>query len=252
MSRDLTQARNLGLASAVLGGAAGTAQLLAGNTVWTGNKNDPTTLGVVTVLLALIIASPSLTAPGAATTGRRLTVSVGQGIPALIGLTTAGAAWLPAAVAGVVATRFALRTARQQGDIREAVGRNWSRILLTIFAIIYLFLGVTALGVAGTLGIIGGLAVFAVLPLRRRSRWGAHKSARRRSAPLRHCHLVDRHDTAHRRPHAPDRNPLDRCDAPTSRGGDRIRGPRTQASTTRSAAHTGSRSTTFFRNGAAV
>jgi hypothetical protein len=45
-------------------------------------------------------------------------------------------------------------------------------------AIIYLFLGVTALGVtelgvAGSLGIIGGLTVFAVIVIRHRSRWGA-------------------------------------------------------------------------------
>ena len=55
----------------------------------------------------------------------------------------------------------------------ETVGQNWSGILLTTLTIIYKALGATALGAAGILGILGGVAVLASLALRRKTRWGS-------------------------------------------------------------------------------
>lgn len=173
MRSELGRTRAIGFTSAGLGIAAGAAQLLAGTTVWTGSKNDPISLGIVTILLALIIAVASLTASAPSSTGRALTASVGLGIPALLGLTTAGLVWVPAGVVGVTAAGFALQAARNYGSLRETVGQNWSGILLTALAIIYLALGATALGFTGVVGILGGVAVLASLALRRNTRWGS-------------------------------------------------------------------------------
>jgi hypothetical protein len=73
--------------------------------------------------------------PGfSSTPGRTFAASVGQGIR-LVGLTTAGLAWVPAAVAGVTATGFTHSPGRPppglpEGDCRtELVGefscRHW-------------------------------------------------------------------------------------------------------------------------------
>ena len=52
--------------------------------------------------------------------------------------------------------------------MRAALDRNWATILTAVLALFYVFLGATALGLAGVLGIIGGVAVLAALTLRRR------------------------------------------------------------------------------------
>ena len=60
MSRKHPVTRRAGSAAALLGTAAGSAEILVGTAPWLGNKNDPTTLGIVTVLLLLLLIVPGV------------------------------------------------------------------------------------------------------------------------------------------------------------------------------------------------
>lgn len=169
MNASLTLARRFGVAAVALGLAAGAIQLLAGTAVWTGNKNDPVTLGWVTLLLAALLGLATLATARATGAEIGLAVSGVFLIVALLGLTTAGLAWVPAATAGLAAAFTTVRGVGV-GVIRVAVGRNWLAILLTVLAVIYLALGITYLGLPGLLGIAGAVAVLAALAFRERSR----------------------------------------------------------------------------------
>jgi len=112
MSSDQSRARTIGLISACLGVAAGVAEIVTGTNAWTGDKNDPTTLGIVTVVLAMIIGVAAQGLP-AASIGRTVAAADGTGISALVELTTAGIAWTPGALTGLAAAALALRAARR-------------------------------------------------------------------------------------------------------------------------------------------
>ncbi|MCW2963149.1 MAG: hypothetical protein JWO17_401 [Actinomycetia bacterium] len=94
---------------------------------------------------------------------------VGLFAPGAICFTTAGPLWyLPGAilVGSGVAALTDLRS--ETSTLRATIDRNWTSILTAVLALFYVFLGATALGLAGVLGILGGLAVLAVLAFRTR------------------------------------------------------------------------------------
>ena len=159
-----------GFGAALLGTAVGLAEILIGTSTWLGNKNDPTTLGVVTVLLALVIGAAGWASSRATTTPRALAVATAMLLPALLGITTAGAAWLPVAAIGIVGGVGALRHSVRLGSIPHALSEQWPSILLGCLALIYISLGVAARGFAGVLGVFGGLAILAAPTLCPRSR----------------------------------------------------------------------------------
>ena len=170
MTRELTLARRTGAVAGLLGGAAGILQLAAGTTPWTGNKSDPVTLGIVTLILAAVLGLASLATTPATTTDRRLAIASAFLIAALLGLTTAGPAWAPAAVAALAAGSMAGRSAARSGSVRGAIARNWPATLLGTLAAVYLSLGLTAMGTAGLLGIAGSVAVLSAIAVRTRAR----------------------------------------------------------------------------------
>jgi hypothetical protein len=170
MTRELTLARRAGAVAGLLGVAAGTLQLAAGTTPWTGNKNDPVTLGIVTLILAGGLVLASMTTTRATTTDRRLAIASAFLIAALLGLTTAGPAWVPAAVAALAAGGLAGQSAARTGSVRGAIARKWPATLLVTLAAVYLSLGLTAMGTAGLLGIAGSVAVLGALAVRTRAR----------------------------------------------------------------------------------
>jgi hypothetical protein len=73
-------------------------------------------------------------------------------------------------VAGLAAGGLAGRSAARAGSVGAAIGRNWLPMLLVVLAIVYLAVGMTAMGPAGMLGIAGGIAVLGALMVRARSR----------------------------------------------------------------------------------
>lgn len=170
MSHEHPVTSRAGFVAALLGAAAGSAEILVGTAPWLGSKNDPTTLGIVTVLLALVIGAAALASGRAATTPRLLAVATAMLVPALLGLTTVGAAWLPAGAAAALAGIAALRRTGGLLQVRDALSAQWPAILLGGLALIYLAIGIIARGQAGASAILAALAVAGVLPLRRRSR----------------------------------------------------------------------------------
>jgi hypothetical protein len=162
----------IGAAGAALGVAAGLAELTLGPSIrsWVGNKQDTTRLGLATLLLAAlaVLAALALRRPGASPPAR-LAAAIGLLVPGLICFTTVGRLWyLPGAIL-VPAGAAALADLRKDTKtVRAALDRNWAAILTAVLALFYVFLGATALGLAGVLGIVGGVAVLAALELRRR------------------------------------------------------------------------------------
>jgi hypothetical protein len=170
MNREHPIIARAGFGAALLGVAAGIAEVVVGTAPWLGNKNDPTTLGFVTVLLALVIGAAGLGFRWATTPLRALAVVTAMLVPALLGVTTAGAAWLPA---GAVAVLGGLAALRHGVDLRStpgALSEQWPALLLGFLALIYLALGIIARGVTGVLAVSGSLAIAAALLLRHRSR----------------------------------------------------------------------------------
>lgn len=170
MNRGQPLVGRAGLVAAVLGTAAGTAEVLVGTAPWLGDKNDPTTLGLVTVLLALVVGAAALGWRRATTTPRALAVAAAMLVPALLGVTTAGAAWVPAGAAAVVGGVAALRHGVRPSSLRPALTAQWPSILLGALALLYLALGIAARGLPGALALVGALAVGAALLVRHRSR----------------------------------------------------------------------------------
>jgi hypothetical protein len=137
----------------------------------TGDKNDPITLGLVTLGLAAIIAAGAWASGRVASTGMSLAAAGALGLPALLGLTTAGIAWLPAAVLGLVAAIRELRAAARQGSVLATLDSAWPSILLFVLALIYVAFGVAESGWVGLVGITGGMSVLTSLVFRARDRW---------------------------------------------------------------------------------
>ena len=169
--KNLRSPRVQGCLAAGLGAIAGVVQLTGAQPMLTGNKNDPITLGLVTLGLAVIMGIGALISGRMKSTGSSLSSSVALGLPALLGLTTAGLAWLPAAVLGLVAAYGELRAAARQGSVWATLDEAWPSILLFVLATIYVALGVTESGWIGLIGLTGGLTVLASLTLRVSDRW---------------------------------------------------------------------------------
>ena len=166
MTESTQRASLLGYASAAFGGAAGVLQLSQVAPGWTGNKNDPVTLGMVSLIFGAVIALGAWLAGRSDSTRRSLLATATLAIPSLVGLTTAGAAWMPAAVLGLGAAAISFRAARRQGSVVTTLDEAWPQILLYVLALIYVFLGVAESGWVGLIAVAGGVAVGAAGALR--------------------------------------------------------------------------------------
>lgn len=158
----------LAAVGASLGIAAGLVELTLGPQIrsWVGNKQDTTRLGLATVLLSAIagLAAATWLRRKDASPGMRLLIVIGLIVPGLICFTTAGRAWyLPGALL-ILAGGIAVAELREDAyEVIETTSRNWLAGLTFVLAAFYIFLGATALGVAGMLGIGGGVAIVAVV-----------------------------------------------------------------------------------------
>ncbi len=121
----------VGSIAAVLGVSAVVAEILAGTDSWAGNKNDPTTLGWVTIGLGL--------------------------------------AWIPAAVAATVACAQVVRRPRPTGAWRAVIRSQWAPALVVVLSLIYLAFGIVARDRIGLLGVAGAGLTCAALAVRVRS-----------------------------------------------------------------------------------
>lgn len=159
-----------GYLAAGFGAAAAVLQSTGARPTLTGDKNDPITLGLVTLGLAVVMAAGAWAGGRWKSTGLSLASSGALGLPALLGLTTAGIAWFPAALLGLVAAFGELRAAARQGSVLATLDNAWPSILLFVLAMIYVVFGVVESGWVGVVGITGGLSVLTSLVFRARDR----------------------------------------------------------------------------------
>lgn len=161
----------IGIVGGTLGLVAGFVELTVGPSIrsWVGNKEDTTRLGLATLVLAAIALAgalelmrrPRVSAP------RRLALAAALLLSGLICFTTVGRLWyLPGAL--LVAAGF-LVAADLRNEVKEVVGaaeHAWPAVLTVVLGCFYVFLGATALGFAGVLGIAGGLLVLGLVATR--------------------------------------------------------------------------------------
>ena len=162
-----------GAIAAVLGVGAGVAEIVAGTVTWAGNKNDPTTLGWVTVGLGVVIGASTLVVTRTRRTGVQLGSAATLVVCSLLGLTTAGLAWVPAAVAATVAFALVVRRPRPAGAWRAVIRAQWAPALVVVLSLIFLAFGIVAHDRVGLLGIVGAGLACAALALHGRSRRAA-------------------------------------------------------------------------------
>jgi hypothetical protein len=158
--------RAVGFVAAGVGALAGLLELTGSQPTWTGNKNDPMTLGLVTLGLAAVVGWGAFMSGRMESTGMSLASSAALFVPALVGLSTAGLAWVPAAVLGVVAAVAELWAAVRQGSVWATLDGAWPSILLVALAFVYIALGIVEWGWVGAIGVGGGLAVLGSIPIR--------------------------------------------------------------------------------------
>jgi hypothetical protein len=161
----------LGAGGATLGLAAGVLELAVGPHIraWVGNKQDTTRLGLATLVLAALalVAALALLRRPRAPAPIRLRLAAGLLIPGLICFTTVGRLWYVPGVLLVgagIATVVDLR--RERSEVGTTLGRNWTALLTVVLGAFYVFLGATALGLAGILGILGGLLAIGLVAAR--------------------------------------------------------------------------------------
>jgi hypothetical protein len=164
-------AASLGIVGATLGLVAGLVELTAGPSIrsWVGNKQDTTRLGLVTLVLAAIAlgAALALARRPDASAPRRLAFAAALLLPGLICFTTVGRLWyLPGALLVAAGLLVAADRRDELKEVTAAAARNWTAILTVALACFYVALGATALGVAGVLGILGGVLVLGLVAMR--------------------------------------------------------------------------------------
>jgi hypothetical protein len=147
---------------------AGLAQLALGAHIrsWVGNKQDTTRLGVATITLSAIalLAAVTWLRRKDASPGTRLLIVVGLIVPGVICFTTVGRAWyLPGGLLVVTAAMAASELREDARVVLDTIRRSWLAALAVVLGAVYIFLGATALGVPGVLGIVGGITILTVV-----------------------------------------------------------------------------------------
>ncbi|MEO5832871.1 MAG: hypothetical protein ABJA16_06855 [Nakamurella sp.] len=155
----------LGLVGGILGVMVGLIQATIGGRMpeWTGNKADPTALGLLTMVLSSIsvLSACGLLQRKTITPAWRLAAAIGLLVPGSLCFSTAGALWyLPGAIlfTGGVYAIIAGGAART----RQVLSTAWLRSLTSVLGAFEVLMAVSAGPVVTVaVGTIGGLALMA-------------------------------------------------------------------------------------------
>ena len=160
-------AGRLAAAGGCLGALAGLLELTIGPSMrdWVGNKQDTTRLGLTTMLLAAIalVAARALHRRRGQGGAGRVAVALGLLLPALIGFTTVGRLWYVPGPLLLVAGSLVLAGTSREHVADAFTAQHWRAGLVALCGLFYVFLGATALGVAGALGIVGSALIWGSL-----------------------------------------------------------------------------------------
>jgi hypothetical protein len=164
-------ATRLGLAGAVIGVAAGLTQATAGERIpqWTGAKQSPLALGLLTVVLSLIAGLAAVRQHRAGlSAGARAACALGLAGPALLCLSTVGRLWyLP----GFLLLAAGALTIDGRRETAATLTAHWWRILLGALGGCELLMSAGAAPAPMVAGALGGTALVAAAWLGSQPRW---------------------------------------------------------------------------------
>ena len=165
-SRRVRPAFGMGLAGAVLGIGAGLTQVLIGSRIpdWSGAKQAPIPLGLLTVVLSLValLAAARQRDPDLSVLARAA-CAVGLVGPALVCLTTVGRLWYAPAVLLGVAGVLTIHSWRRTG---AAVAAEWFRVLLSALAVCQLLMAAGSPPLTAAVGAASGVVLLLAAWLR--------------------------------------------------------------------------------------
>lgn len=157
-------ATQLGVAGAALGVATGIVQATAGARIpdWTGAKDSPFALGLLTIMLSLLAAGCALGLARVAFSqpGHRLALVLGLLIPAGLCFSTVGRLWFLPGPLLLCAAGIALASGSRK-DYSEVIRSHWLAGLVSVLGAAELLMAVSAAPAAALIGVIGGLALIA-------------------------------------------------------------------------------------------
>jgi hypothetical protein len=160
-------AASLGVAGSALGVVAGIVQALAGVRIpeWTGAKQAPGSLGLLTIVLSLLAgyAAYRQVRPRIHV-GPRAAYAAALLIPGLLCFSTVGRLWYlpgPLLLAAAVLSIDSLR------DTGRLITRNWLRCLLALLGVAELLMAAGASPVPLVVGAVGGAALMAAATISR-------------------------------------------------------------------------------------
>jgi hypothetical protein len=164
-------AAGLGLAGSLLGVVAGLTQATVGDRIpeWTGAKQAPVALGLLTVALSLAAGlAAGWQQRTRLTVGARAACAFGLAGPGLLCLSTVGRLWFLPAVLLLAAAAMTIDSWR---DTAAALAVGWWRILLSALGGCELLMSAGAAPTPMVVGALGGAALVAAAWLDHRPRW---------------------------------------------------------------------------------
>src|ERR1700682_5254711 len=157
----------LASAGATLGIIAGLVDVAVGPSIpgWVGNKLNTSILGIGTIALSSVALAAAIAwKRNSSHVGpRRVGTAVGLAVPAILCFTTIGRLWYMPGTMLLIAAATILANSTREDFTGAMNARRWLRLLLVVLGGFYIFLGADALGLAGALGIAGGVLIWAVL-----------------------------------------------------------------------------------------
>jgi hypothetical protein len=163
-------AAGLGLAGALIGVAAGLTQATVGDRIpeWTGAKQAPVALGLLTVALSLVAGLAAARQQRSdLSLGARAGCAIGLAGPGLLCLTTVGRLWFLPAVLLLAGAALTIDSWR---DTASTIGARWWSVLLSALGGCELLMAARAAPAPMLVGALGGAALIAAAWLRRPSR----------------------------------------------------------------------------------
>jgi hypothetical protein len=152
-------AARLGVLGAALGAGAGIIQATMGSRIpdWTGAKESPGALGLLTVALAVLagLAAVRQASPGISD-GWRAACALGLLVPGLLCFTTVGRLWYVPGPLLLVGGTLCIRSWQSTASV---IARNWARCLLSALGVCELLMAAGAAPAVMAVGAVGGLAL---------------------------------------------------------------------------------------------
>jgi hypothetical protein len=158
---------SLGIAGSALGMVAGAVQALVGHRIpeWTGAKQAPVSLGLLTIALSLLAGYAAYRQARPRTTvAARAAYTAALLLPGLLCLSTVGRLWF---LPGPLLIAAALLSVDSVRDTWTLVSRNWLRCLLALLGAAELLMAANAAPVTLAVGAVGGVALITGATVRR-------------------------------------------------------------------------------------